>query len=76
MATEIKIPTMSETPAVMPEVKVAEKTLTNPALTNPSNWDLKLLDVVGEEQFVSAVNNETRDTFVGTIENFNKILRG
>lgn len=47
------------------------KDYAHPANRNPSEWRI---DVDGDK--IVAVNNTSRDTFKGLIEDFNKILRG
>jgi hypothetical protein len=43
-------------------------------LRNPSEWIIKANE--NDENMITAYNNTTRDTFEGTIEEFNEILRG
>ncbi len=62
---------MPQAPTVTePQIKVQYN---HPALRNPSEW---LLTAEDDSDIVVAYNNTTRDTFKGTIEEFNKILRG
>lgn len=81
MIKDIKVtevsPAVTEAPVIQPAVKVTpiekqEVVLQHPADRNPSEWRIELVD----EDTIRAVNNTSRNVFEGSIEDFNKILRG
>jgi len=72
---EIVTPTIS---VVEPETKVAEEVSIKLEpqkplkRTAPSDWKVEPL----QDGNITAYNNETRETFSGSIADFNKLLRG
>lgn len=56
----------------MPQMEL-KKEFTHPANKNPSEWRI---EAVGDEDQIIAFNNRSLDIFKGSLEEFNKILRG
>jgi hypothetical protein len=61
-----------ETPVVAPKVTAAPLAVKSFEDTTPSNWEITKT----EDDKIVAVSNATLERFEGTIEDFNKLLRG
>jgi hypothetical protein len=66
---ELKKAIMSSTPATVTVAATVEETFKDRV---PSNWDIKPLD----EDTIVAVSNVTNERFEGTVQEFNKKLKG